>query len=51
MQNFDRLRWIVEELCHRAREAKNWQKAEAYAKVLDEMIDLEKKYREQEHVA
>jgi len=44
MTNFDRLRWIVEELANDARDKKQKFQSEAYCKVLDEMTDLEKKY-------
>jgi hypothetical protein len=46
MKNIDRLRWIVEELCDGAQKGRLWEKVEAYGKVLDEINDLEKKYKE-----
>lgn len=44
MRNFDRLRWIVEEHANAARDKGQKFQAEAYAKILDEMNDLDKKY-------
>lgn len=48
MTNFERLRWIVEELIQHARNDNKDFYAAAYGKVLDEMNDLSKKYKEED---